>query len=294
MPMLRAILVDDETVILKKIQAMVKDSGLVEVVGAYTDPLTALLEATETKPDCALLDIEMPGLSGIELAERLASLNSDLEVVFITAYNHYAAQAFEVNALDYLLKPIRPERLEKAVKKVLRRRDGKPQESPSACIIRCFGCFEVLVGGQAVKWSRSKARELLAYMLQYEGKWLSKYRLCDELLADHPPERALAYLQICMHALRRSLREAGCTQIQIHYANDKYILTVTEADWDLRSFEQAYQTFGSTALSEHAGRALACYRGEYLEGEDWLWVDILREDYICRADVLKGSGAGMD
>ena len=291
--MLRAILVDDETVILKKIQAMVKDDGRVEVVGAYTDSQTAFLEAAETRPDCAFLDIEMPGLSGIELAERLTSLNPDLEVVFITAYNHYAAQAFEVNALDYLLKPIRPERLEKAVEKVLRRRDGKAEEVQSACTIRCFGCFEVLVGGQAVKWSRSKARELLAYMLQYDGKWLSKYRLCDELLEDHPPERALAYLQICMHALRRSLREAGCTQIQIQYANDKYVLTVMEADWDLRSFEQTYQTFGSTALPEHARQALACYRGEYLEGEDWRWVDILREDYICRADVLNGSGANM-
>lgn len=289
--MLRAILVDDEAIILNKIQAMLKDSGHVEVVGAYNDPLTAFLEATETRPDCAFLDIEMPGFSGIELAERLASLNPELEVVFITAYNHYAAQAFDVNALDYLLKPIRPERLEKAVEKVLQRRDGKPQESQSACIIRCFGCFEVLVGGQAVKWSRSKARELLAYMLQYEGKWLSKYRLCDELLEDHLPERALAYLQICMHALRRSLKEAGCTQIQIHYANDKYILTVMEADWDLRRFEQAYRAFGNTPLSGHARQALACYRGEYLEGEDWLWVDILREDYICKADVLKGSGA---
>lgn len=285
--MLRAILVDDEPVILEKLKSMLAGNEELEVVGTYTNPLEALENAALVRPDCAFLDIEMAGLSGIELAELLASLNPDIAVVFITAYNHYASQAFEVNAMDYLLKPVRPERLEKAVIKLCEKIFRVPQTQESTCVIRCFGAFEVIASGRTIKWSRSRSRELLAYLLQNEGRWLSKYKLCDELWMDSPPERALAYLQICLHALRKTLREAGCTQLEIEYSSDRYILRLKEADWDLRKFETAYNEYLRTGSAEAAERALRYGGGEYLEGEDWPWSDLAREAYVCMHDKLK-------
>jgi two-component SAPR family response regulator len=284
--MLRTVLVDDEPLILEKLKTMLEENRHIQIVGAYTDPMEALKEMPSVRPDCAFLDIEMPGIGGIELAEQLSAFIPELEVVFATAYSHYAVQAFDVNAVDYMLKPIRPERLNKAVEKLLAKTIGRKKKQEDCCSIRCFGAFEVIVGSHAIKWGRSKSKELLAFLLQYEGKWLSKYKLCDEIWPDYTPERALAYLQICVHALRKCLREAGCLQLEIPYSDDRYFLKVGEVDWDIKTFEAEYEAFSRTGSMKAAKQALGCYGGEYLEGEDWPWSELLREKYICSYDEL--------
>lgn len=284
--MLRAIVVDDEPAILEDLRGMLEGTGKVEVLAVYTEPERALEEASQLKPDCAFLDIEMAGMGGIELAEALGSSLPALEVVFVTAYNHYAAQAFEVNAMDYLLKPIRPERLGKAVDKLRLRIGAASGQGDSRCVIRCFGAFEVLADGRPIKWTRSKSKELLAYLLKEEGKWVSKYKLCDEQWSEYGPEQALAYLQTSIYALRKSLREAGAQGLAIEYADDRYRLRVLEADWDLQAFEQNYQEFVKTGSEEAAERAAGLYRGEYLEGEDWPWSEIDRQYYSRKHEEL--------
>lgn len=289
--MLRTVLLDDEPIILEELYSLLEDDERIEIVGSFSDPLTLLQELPALKPDCLFLDIEMPGISGIELAERLASAGMELEIVFVTAYNHYAAQAFDVNAIDYLLKPIRQERIRKAVDKLVSQAELKPVlerqrlKTSAVCRIQSFGAFEVS-GEHKVKWTRSKSKELLAYLLQYEGKWLSKYKLCDEQWGDYEPERALAYLQTSLYALRKSLQQAGCRELRIEYAEDRYILQAGAADWDVRTFNAAYAQFLQSGSSAAAREALDSCRGEYLEGEDWPWSDLIRENYLRRYEQL--------
>ncbi|PZT54032.1 response regulator [Paenibacillus silvae] len=285
--MIRAILLDDEPIILNELASLLKTDERVEIIGTYTDPLQLMQEIPMLRPDCIFLDIEMPGMSGIELAEKLGSNNITAEIVFITAYNHYAAQAFDVSAIDYLLKPIRPERIRKAVDKLVKLAAQKPQPIQGKWAIHSFGPFEVKQGQTSIRWARSKSRELLAYFLQNEGCWLSKYKLCDDQWGQYEPERALAYLQTSLYAMRKNLKDAGCTELRIEYANDRYILRVLEADWDLRIFETARRQFDQTASEEARRQALAVYRGEYLEGEDWIWSDITREAYRRQVQKLK-------
>ncbi|HEY9061925.1 MAG TPA: response regulator [Pseudobacteroides sp.] len=285
--MIRAILVDDEHVILEELKMMLGDYKNIKVAGAYSDPLEALRELPSTKPDCAFLDIDMAGVTGIELAEKLCQINPHMEVLFVTAYNHYAAQAFDVNAIDYMLKPIRPERLNKAVEKLIMKVKNKSEMQSNVCNIRCFGSFEVSDGSRTIKWSRSKSKELLAYLLQHEGKGLTKYKLCDEQWAAYEPEQALAYLQTSVYALRKSLKEIGCKGINIEYNDDRYILRVKDVDWDVRQFDKAYEIFTQSGTIEAAKNAIQYYRGEYLEGEDWIWSDIVRESYICKFNELQ-------
>src|SRR5207344_2185685 len=90
-----------------------------EVVGRATDPADGLAQVESRGVDALFLDIQMPGLSGFEVAERLSP---GPMVVFTTAYDHHAVQAFEANAADYLLKPIEPERLDKTLDRLDRRR----------------------------------------------------------------------------------------------------------------------------------------------------------------------------
>ena len=98
----------------------------VEIVSQASDGLQALDDISRLNPDVAFLDVQMPGLTGFEVARRLLENGTDLAVVFVTAFDHRAVEAFEVNAVDYVLKPVEPARLEQAVGKVRKRRSEQP------------------------------------------------------------------------------------------------------------------------------------------------------------------------
>jgi two-component system, LytTR family, response regulator len=120
---MRAYLVDDERLAIERLTRLLAATGRVTIAGSSTDPETALDALRRTPVDVLFLDIQMPGLTGFEM---LARLDSDVAVVFTTAYDRYAIEAFGVNSVDYLLKPIEPERLDRALDK-LERFAGQPR-----------------------------------------------------------------------------------------------------------------------------------------------------------------------
>jgi two-component system LytT family response regulator len=116
MPMkLRVYLVDDEALALERLTRLLEASGRVEIIGKTTEPEEAVATLTSDLPDVCFLDIQMPRANGFEV---LARLPRQPIVVFTTAYDRYALDAFAVNSVDYLLKPIEPERLDRALTKV--------------------------------------------------------------------------------------------------------------------------------------------------------------------------------
>src|SRR5438552_1637334 len=130
---LRAFLVDDEPLALTRLARLLTATGRVEVVGRAGDAAEALAALGRLDADVVFLDIHMPGMSGLELAERLPR---SVAVVFTTAYDQHALAAFEANALDYLLKPIERKRLERALDKLERLRDDPVREDTTAILER--------------------------------------------------------------------------------------------------------------------------------------------------------------
>jgi two-component system LytT family response regulator len=115
--MIRAYIVDDERLAVQRLTRLLQATKRVEVIGDTIDPEGALEFLRANTVDVLFLDIQMPGLTGFELLERL---DRDVTVVFTTAYDRYAIDAFGVNSVDYLLKPIEPERLDRALDKLER------------------------------------------------------------------------------------------------------------------------------------------------------------------------------
>ena len=113
--MLRAYVVDDERLAVQRLTRLLEATARVQVVGSATDPEAALEFLRANAIDVLFLDIQMPSLTGFELLQRL---EGDPLVVFTTAYDRYAIDAFAVNSVDYLLKPIEPERLDRAIDKL--------------------------------------------------------------------------------------------------------------------------------------------------------------------------------
>jgi len=124
---MRAFLVDDEPLALERLYRMLEATGRVDIVGSSSDPVSALEELRRVAPEVLFLDIHMPGLSGFEL---LAELPVQPLVIFTTAYDRYALEAFRVNAIDYLLKPVEPDLLDRALAKAERMTShgGRPPE----------------------------------------------------------------------------------------------------------------------------------------------------------------------
>ena len=132
MSLLRAFLVDDEPLALKRLAKMLDQTGRVEVQGMSSDPAEAAEQLNQLSCDVLFTDIEMPDLSGFEM---LARLHPQPLVVFTTAYSNYALQAFDVHSVDYLLKPIEKNHLERALAKLDRiRNHAEPRPSIEALL----------------------------------------------------------------------------------------------------------------------------------------------------------------
>ena len=118
---LRAIVVDDEQLAREELCFLLGQLNDVEVVGQAANGIEALKVVDEEAPDLVMLDVQMPGLTGFEVARRLLRAGVEAHFVFVTAFDQHAIEAFEVNAVDYLLKPVEAERLATAVDRARRR-----------------------------------------------------------------------------------------------------------------------------------------------------------------------------
>lgn len=134
---MRLLIVDDEPIARRRMARMIAALPGFEVAGEAGDGLGALEQIAALAPDALLLDIHMPGLSGIELAARSESMPP---IIFVTAYDQHAVDAFELNAVDYLLKPVEPERLASALARLSER-------VPDAAGAAMRGALEALVRG---------------------------------------------------------------------------------------------------------------------------------------------------
>ncbi len=125
---MKAIIIDDERLARQELKNLLSVHKEIEVVAECANAEEAKEKIASISPDVIFLDIQMPGKTGLELLEEISALP---EVVFVTAYDEYAIRAFEINALDYLLKPVQPQRLAETVKKLLNKEGVERKENDS-------------------------------------------------------------------------------------------------------------------------------------------------------------------
>jgi two-component system response regulator AlgR len=153
---MRVLIADDEPLARARMVALVGECADAQIVGSVGDGEAALAACIELKPDVLLLDIEMPGINGTALARRLAAMPGPPQIIFCTAYDQHAVQAWEVGAADYLLKPVRIERLREALQ-----RAGK--RMPSRTVAREQGTWlHARAGGERIRIDVDDVLYLLA------------------------------------------------------------------------------------------------------------------------------------
>jgi len=180
------------------------------------------------------LDIEMPEVNGLELSPRIMDLNEDIHIVFVTAFNQYAIEAFELQAVDYILKPLTEVRLNKTIQRLLKyKRTIQQHEKP---FIQCFGDFEVFLGGEALAWKNSKAKEILAFLVQKSGVPVNWEKIADAVWPEYNSEKAQTNFHATTYLLRKKLVEAGIPGI-LESGRGNYRIVTEEVECDLYQLE---------------------------------------------------------
>lgn len=126
---LRTLIVDDEPLAVERVQVICAEIPSVRVVGTASDGAAALRLAEKLEPDLVLLDMTMPELDGLGVARKLAEQEQAPVVIFVTAHDHFAVEAFDCEAVDYVLKPVAADRLERAIERALARRGQRRQKT---------------------------------------------------------------------------------------------------------------------------------------------------------------------
>ncbi len=291
MTMMKILAVDDERGNLDEIQDLLDQTGLEVQLALFTNPLDALDAALKEHFDAAFLDIQMPLMTGLELAERILNAQPDMETVFVTAYNHYATEAFELNAVDYLLKPIREERFRRALQKLVEKKESVPGPE-HAChfpVIYTFGGLRLLCGSEEIRWNRPKTGELFSYLLMCREQKVHKEMICEDLWPEFDIHRALANLQVTISRLRQVLQCFDKKHIRVEYVDDSYCMQIGEAYYDAQEFETCFHREEREMLE----KAVSIYGGSYLEGKGWLWAEQEREKLRQKYEQVVEKLAGL-
>lgn len=293
--MLRVVIVDDEPPALELMQRLFNKVEQCQVVGAFSLPSEALDQIPKLKPDAVFLDIEMPGMNGIELAGILIDQDEDLQVVFSTGYNQYALEAFRVNALDYIMKPVTAGALNKTVARLIKLKELKPEKKnrENKKQIRCFGDFEVYSEGlKPVKWLTRKVEELFAYFIIHRDAKIDKWAVGEALWPDEDAQKVTSNLHTTLYRLRKTLQEKG---IPVEIESERngrggYRFCLGDICCDIAQFEEFIMErhVVDEKNIEEFERICSLYRGDLFACLDYTWCDGERERLMkYYADVTR-------
>lgn len=277
---MKAIVIDDEPLALQSMVRMLQRLGT-EVVTAFHNPLDALASDLWEGVSSAFVDIEMPGMNGLELASRLQTDHPSLHIVFVTAYDQYAVRAFELAAADYLVKPVQAGRLKATLERLAQyRRSMQPDKPKAYPVLTCMADIGMIdEKGKLIElsWRTSKAKELFAYLVHEKERAPSKEQLQDLLWPDLDADKAMANLHTTVYQIRQMLKSVELP-IQIMYTGGRYRVDMDGVKLDVELWEEG---LNQAAIVGDEGQLfrllLEGYRGDYYQVEDYLWAENERE-----------------
>jgi two-component SAPR family response regulator len=272
---MKAVIIDDEQAALRSFQILLNKYPDIIITGIYNDPFEAIKQIKNNKPDVVFIDINMPQMNGLNAATCIMDESPSSEIVFVTAYDEYAIEAFELHAIDYLLKPVEEIRLCKTVARLKRKITEIRQVSTQNFTIRCFGCCKAeFAGGASMKFRAEKTKELFAYLLLNAGRDITKEELFDMLWPLDDPDKAIRQLYNGIYYIRKSMDDIGISK-DILSVDSRYHLRIGTVDYDVAKFCSLFNiTQNRKAVLEEME---SLYLGDYLEGCLYEWAYYERE-----------------
>ena len=249
---MRVMIVDDERMATEELYDICISHRLIDEAIIFNNPSDALVHiAQDDNIDIAFLDIEMPVMTGLELAKRINSINNNTKIVFVTGFKEYAYDAYRVNAIGYILKPYDDDAVFSEIEKAEKLSYAISRKEVT---VKTFGYFDIFVNNKPVYFASSKAKEFLALLVDRQGGSVSTEQAVGALWPDREYDETVQSLfRKMLKSLRSSLSDAGISDIFIDVRNQRSI--------DTSKFTCDYYKF-----IENPRENIDTFHGEYMEG----------------------------
>jgi len=270
---LEAVIVSDESPEIDVLKNSLESTNRIKIIGRFTN-CNVIHEIKKLNPKVAFLKMEMPGTDGVTIAKRMQEKLTDIKIVFISAYEQYAIQAFEVGAVDYIVKPFKKQRIHKMVSRLCIKHQSKPIHH--MCMVCCFKHLHFKINGKEikkVKWRTAKAKELFTLFIQKRKEAAVRKDVLAELLwPEQAKEKAYEQLYCTIYQIRKTLKSIGAN-IEIISRDDRYELIFNDVTCDVEEWEKGI--IGIPEITEEslpkALKLIKQYTGDYLKEETYVW-----------------------
>jgi two-component system LytT family response regulator len=279
---MKVILIDDERPALLQLETLLQETPDIEITGKFLSAQEGLDYLAHEQVDIVFLDIGMPEMNGLTAAEYIQQIDINIRIVFITAYAEYAIEAFELHALDYLLKPVDPIRFSKTLNRIKAyfptgERITENLSNPELEVI----CFKRLALSAIIdpegkmKWRTAKIKELFAFLIHHKRKWVARDLLIEAIWPQFTPDKAMIHLHTSIYQIRKIIKLSGL-QATLEFSLESYRLNADNLTTDVELFESRLNDMESLKImNESQWRQsdflLKLYKGHYFEEEDYTW-----------------------
>jgi len=242
---------DDEQIALEGIVSTIRRAEPDAEVTGFTNPYEALSYLEENRPDVVFLDIEMPGINGLEAAAAIKKMWPSVNIIMATAYGQYAVDAMQMYISGYLMKPIRLEKVREALDNLRFPVEEKKLK------VQCFGNFDVFSNNEPVSFGRNKAKEMFAYLVDLRGSSANTGELCAVLWEDEgSQEKKKSYFRQVVSELRKAMAAIGADDVLV-FSRDSFAIDPRLLDCDYYRF------------LDNDPDALNLYTGEFMKQYSW-------------------------
>lgn len=289
--MINVVIVDDEILVLNFLKKLLIENGKVNIIGEFTDPSVALEEIPKLNPNVIFLDVEMPKINGVEMSTKLLKNSSELDIVFVTAHEKYAIEAFKLNAIHYILKPPDLQSIDETIKRIIEKRGYNKEITEEFVNICLFGdvCVFKKESNEKVKWITSKVEELFALLMINREKGVSKWKIMDVLWEETEMVKSQQNLYTTIFRLKKTLRDAGI-KASIENNVGVYRMNLEDIICDLTEFETIINKkiqINKYNISEFE-KAITLYQGDLFGDRDYRWSIVKREAcYDSYVELIK-------
>lgn len=272
---MKVMIIATEVRVIEQIDEKLSGYNELEIIGGYLDYTEASNQIKYQNPDVIFLDIDAVNVDGMKFAERILTSEPSIKFVLLASDEDRAVEAFELNALDFITKPILEERLLITINRLLRVEKNKARESLMVC---CFRTLHFISTNSSKimepKWRTIAAKEIFMYLLHYRGKEIRKDTLIDQLWPDADMKTAYSQLYTTVYTIRKTLEKVEYP-ITIESTKHTYKLSLNNVKVDVDVWETAINNLpplSDQTLAEYK-EVIGMYKGAYFESEQLLWTD---------------------
>lgn len=258
--------IDDERNMLYLLHEAIADAVPEAEIADFRSGTEALAQIKKNgvHPDAVFPDIQMPGVSGLELAVRLKQLSPETKIVFVTGYD-YALDAYRLHVHGYISKPVEAARVREELEYLF----PEAKIAPNRLTVRCFGRFEVFWHNHPLRFVRKQTRELLAFLVDRQGALCSSEEIITALWEDTVDlKNARHRLRNLVADLRASLREIGMQEVLVSHGRQLAVRT------DLLNCDYYRMLAGDMAT-------VNAFRGQYME--QYSWAELTKGSLLFRS-----------